>query len=182
MVTAMIAQLDLQANNPDVYTKAEQILAPLNGLLTHGLSNSFVETACWADDLKTYSFEISNDWHYTNKPYNVDGLLNATAGSTNNIIWAINQAMNTLRNVNPNNAPLEASLQLRYLIHWLGDLHEPLHAIQRFTVAQPNGDAGGNFFKIYYDGNSEVNNLHKLWDWALGTIGDDCPRPLSNEC
>jgi len=49
-------------------------------------------------------------------------------------------------------------------------------------VQQQSGDAGGNFFKIYYDENGQVNNLHKLWDWALGTIGDDCPRPLSGDC
>ncbi|CAG9316770.1 unnamed protein product [Blepharisma stoltei] len=182
MVTAMIAQLDLQANYPEVFEQANQILAPLNGVLTHGLSNSFVETACWADDLKTYKFEISNDWHYIDKPYNVDGLLNATAPTTNNIIWAISQAMSTLRQVNSTSSPLEASMQLRYLIHWLGDLHQPLHATQRFTVTQQSGDAGGNFFKIYYSENPQVNNLHKLWDWALGTIGDDCPRPLSSSC
>jgi len=96
MVTAMIAQLDLMSTNPEVMTTVNSILAPLNGALTHGLSNSFVETACWADDLKTYGFYPSNDWHYVDKPYNYDGLLDATGPETNNILWAISQAQQTL--------------------------------------------------------------------------------------
>lgn len=182
MVTAMIAQLDLLSSNPEVLEMANEVLAPLNGALTHGLSNSFVETACWADDIKYYQLLASNEWHYIDKPYNYDGLLDATGPESNNILWAMQQSMATLGSQNVDTSPLETSLQLRYLIHWLGDIHQPLHATQRFTISQPYGDAGGNFFKTYSTENPSVTNLHKLWDWGLGTIGNDCPRPLTEDC
>ena len=37
------------------------------------------------------------------------------------------------------------SYALRLLIHYIGDIHQPLHAISRVDSKYPKGDAGGNF-------------------------------------
>lgn len=43
--------------------------------MTHGISDTFVEAACWADDLKDFYMEAMTNWHYIDRPYNYDGLL-----------------------------------------------------------------------------------------------------------
>lgn len=54
---------------------------------------------------------------------------------------------------------LHPSLKLAWLLHLSGDVHQPLHASARITRSEPNGDKGGNDFKL--NGN---NNLHSYWD------------------
>ncbi|KAK2459617.1 hypothetical protein APHAL10511_008372 [Amanita phalloides] len=51
----------------------------------------------------------------------------------------------------------EASQALKFLIHFLGDLHQPLHLTGR--------DRGGNSDKVVFDGRQ--TNLHSVWDSKL---------------
>ena len=44
---------------------------------------------------------------------------------------------------------------LRYLIHFIGDIHQPLHAAD-------NGDRGGNEMRAVLDGRR--TNMHAVWD------------------
>jgi len=43
--------------------------------LTDGKSNTFVEAAVWADDIKEKGTNYMDNWHFTDKPINNDGLL-----------------------------------------------------------------------------------------------------------
>jgi len=58
----------------------------------------------------------------------------------------------------------EKSTALRFLTHIIGDIHQPLHAAALFNDQFPNGDQGGNLFKIVYPDNKEINGLHKFFD------------------
>jgi S1/P1 nuclease len=49
---------------------------------------------------------------------------------------------------------------LGWLLHLVGDIHQPLHAVARFTTQHPAGDRGGNDFKIQ----GTPDNLHSLDD------------------
>jgi len=40
------------------------------------------------------------------------------------------------------------SYAMRLLVHYVGDLHQPLHAADRLNSRYPKGDAGGNFFPV----------------------------------
>ena len=51
------------------------------------------------------------------------------------------------------------AIALAWMLHLMGDLHQPLHNAARETKAFPNGDRGGNDFRL--DGKME---LHKYWD------------------
>jgi hypothetical protein len=51
----------------------------------------------------------------------------------------------TSKNDNEEEAKSEA---LRLLIHYIGDIHQPLHASARVNSDYPKGDAGGNFVKL----------------------------------
>jgi hypothetical protein len=64
---------------------------------------------------------------------------------------------------------------MRYLIHVIGDIHQPLHATAMFNDGMfKNGDQGGNLFKITYA--SGIDNLHKLFDSVLARIKSDIKR------
>ncbi len=58
------------------------------------------------------------------------------------------------------------SYDLVWLIHLVGDAHQPLHATSRFTAVDP-GDNGGNAEKVTPT-NATTENLHAFWDGLLG--------------
>ncbi|MDB5704265.1 MAG: phospholipase nuclease protein [Sphingomonas bacterium] len=66
------------------------------------------------------------------------------------------------------------SYDLAWLLHMVGDVHQPLHAVSRFTTTTPSGDSGGNAVKICLPGSGTCDEahakaLHSFWDGAAGT-------------
>jgi hypothetical protein len=66
-----------------------------------------------------------------------------------------------------NEAYKEKAYDLGWLLHLVGDLHQPMHAVNGISVTLPEGDRGGNLVEIkgVTDGASE---LHAFWDEVLG--------------
>ena len=57
---------------------------------------------------------------------------------------------------------------MRLLIHYVGDVSQPLHTSTRLTKEHPKGDLGGNLFNISSPkGYKSIDNLHALWDSAI---------------
>jgi hypothetical protein len=54
------------------------------------------------------------------------------------------------------------SIALRLLIHYVGDIHQPLHTASRYDAMYKKGDRGGNFFNLQDIGGAK--NLHSAWD------------------
>lgn len=54
---------------------------------------------------------------------------------------------------------------IRFLMHYLGDIHQPLHCVSRVDDKYPSGDKGGNAFptKSHYG----TKELHAVWDTVL---------------
>jgi S1/P1 Nuclease len=53
--------------------------------------------------------------------------------------------------------------------HLVGDVHQPLHAVARFTHDNTDGDAGGNDIALNCPGNLSCEDvLHAEWDHVLG--------------
>lgn len=69
------------------------------------------------------------------------------------------------------------SLALRLLIHYYGDLHQPLHNVGRYTKEFPNGDKGGNAFEL--KNHYSANELHAVWDNVIYTYHVNPKRPFS---
>ena len=69
------------------------------------------------------------------------------------------------------------SFNLRMLIHFTGDIHQPLHTTSRFSKDFPNGDLGGNKFHLTPRANSTdpITNLHALWDSTVYEWDEDIP-------
>lgn len=70
------------------------------------------------------------------------------------------------------------SYALRLLIHYLGDIHQPLHASARVDHSYPKGDAGGNFFKVPTI--DQAKNLHSVWDSVVYLFSDTPQMPFSS--
>ena len=69
----------------------------------------------------------------------------------------------------------EKSMMLRYLVHVVGDVHQPLHSVQLFDdVHFPKGDLGGNLFLINYSEN--IGNLHKFYDSGADSLPNELKR------
>lgn len=50
---------------------------------------------------------------------------------------------------------------LGFLVHFLGDLHQPLHCAER------NNDGGGNSVQVTWQNGPAQSNLHSVWDGEL---------------
>ena len=73
--------------------------------------------------------------------------------------------------------PEEEAQYLAYLIHLVGDAHQPLHCATRRSASHPDGDAGGNVFFI----KGEFKSLHAFWDVGGGLYNPkDISYPLDS--
>ena len=139
-----------------------------------------VTIAVWMDDIRGDSL---NDpyapWHYVDFPF-YDGVPErADAGpEPENALARINWAVNSLRRGTTGKDKTDAEL-VGFLFHLVGDVHQPLHTVTRVTAAHPEGDQGGNLFKIQMPPDAHITNLHAFWDAAGGAFGFASPkRPL----
>jgi hypothetical protein len=120
-----------------------------------------VTAACWADDYKSQL--NTGTWHYIDLPFSLDGTsTNGFVPASFNFVQAINVAISTLQSSSGSQS--NQAVSLRYLLHFVGDIQQPLHCSDAFFASQPNGDAGGNGFYI----NGTWNNVHSLWDSGGG--------------
>jgi hypothetical protein len=81
-----------------------------------------------------------------------------------NIITALADYMNQLQN--PKLPAAERAVALCWLLHLVGDIHQPLHNVAFFSKGYPNGDLGGNL-RWVKEGQQPIR-LHAYWDDLLG--------------
>lgn len=141
---------------------------------TSGKTNNFVTCSAWADDIKS---QKDAHWHYINLHFRSDGRPTPNKPLEENVVWAIEKFA---REVGDRTLPREQRRNaLKYLVHFVGDVHQPLHAVARDTDEHPKGDRGGNEFKVVGRGlDPEPRSLHFLWDIA-GGLFPTIERPLT---
>ncbi len=76
-----------------------------------------------------------------------------------------------------NNENVAKSYALRLLIHYMGDLVQPLHSENRYNSEFPAGDTGANDFPLKY--HYDVDELHALWDKVLYEEHNNIARPFT---
>lgn len=108
-------------------------------------------------------------WHFKDQGFTTDG---TTFGEPDPInaevaIDAFRRALTV-----PGGATPATGYALSWLEHLVGDVHQPLHCISRFTHAHPRGDRGGNLLPITPFPIAGIavapDNLHSFWDDVLG--------------
>jgi hypothetical protein len=151
---------------------------------------SFMAVATWPDLIRTARSRAERDfhhgeWHYVNFPLIADGTDKSAlelpplgehldpAKPPENILQALEWAEKQLRAADV--APADKAVALAWLIHLVGDVHQPLHCSARFSPDYLKGDRGGNLFMVKYHG--VVTNLHAFWDDLLG--GYVAPRLIT---
>jgi hypothetical protein len=117
------------------------------------------DASIWADCIKgdNVRWGYTNSWHYQNvdicKPFD----LKSPCTGGNCVSAQIDRNFALLKDKSlPAHVRLEA---MAFLIHFVGDLHQPLHAGDR-------SDRGGNDVKARY-GMMPPSNLHAIWDGRL---------------
>jgi len=159
-VVARIAERDLK---PAVRRKIEELLK-VNGT---GDTADIVGTAPWADNTRTRANGL---WHYTNLHFRTDGKKTSNKPEAENVVWAIRHFSDIIKDQKA--AKADKADALRYLIHFVADCHQPLHCVARDTDEHPDGDRGGNDFKLGESGiKPKPRNLHFLWDLGGGLLG-----------
>ena len=95
-----------------------------------------------------------------------------------NIVKALEDNVNILKTSTDKDAQAQA---LRFIIHFVGDIHQPLHCATQVSSANPQGDRGGNSVSIMVAG--KQTNLHSYWDGGIGSFPKTgpnfAPPPLS---
>ena len=105
-------------------------------------------------------------WHFVDTPLSQDG---TTLGAipAPNAETQIAAFRTVLASSDPD--PLK-SYDLAWLLHLVGDVHQPLHAATRVSKADPTGDRGGN--NVMLCKKPCKNELHAFWDDLPGTVSD----------
>jgi len=70
------------------------------------------------------------------------------------------------------------STAVRLLIHYTGDIHQPLHATSRVDHEFKAGDRGGN--SVSLPSINGAKNLHSVWDSVVYAQTDDYDTPFSS--
>lgn len=106
-------------------------------------------------------------------------VINYTEGAVSSI-EVMKQASSVLKvNILKNTA--ERALFARYVVHLVGDIHQPLHSVALFNLTYPKGDLGGNAFKVILL-NGSTSNFHSFWDAGAFLLQNDTwfmSRPLN---
>ena len=111
-------------------------------------------------------------WHFVDVPFSPDGAA-LPAIPTPNAETQIDVFRSILASSQPDALK---SYDLIWLLHLIGDIHQPLHATTRVTQADARGDAGGNKVRLKGDADS---NLHAYWDDLPGSDCQYCNKKLS---
>jgi len=180
------AQAILEQNNPAALQAAIDQLATLKADYPSLTGDEgylpFTECSLFADNIKGMGYSWQSSWHYIDIPQYSEG------GKPSDYSWTpaatdLTQAMDALYGMMTNtgnyqsttyyqqiaasfpNPADQLSFALRLMIHYVGDVHQPLHAETLVNSQYPNGDAGGNYERVpNVDG---VSNLHSVWDSVI---------------
>jgi hypothetical protein len=177
---ALIAQMHL---NPRALAMVNQILkdGPIDPALSRYCKETgltpMADAATWADDIRSVRPDATN-WHFIDIPRGaskdeiekycevlMDPASMTPPVSTGCITKALREQIAILRA--PDSSPQRRADALRFVIHFVGDIHQPLHDTT-------NNDRGGNCVPVEYMGiesqlrnpqtESYSPNLHSVWD------------------
>ena len=116
-------------------------------------TESLAIASTWMDEVRSDSlYDYARDWHWVTIP---DSLTYASSQKNpkGDVVEAITRMADLLRS---DTVPIERKrVYLRFLIHLVGDIHQPLHAGR-------GDDKGGNDFQVQWF--KKPSNLHRVWD------------------
>jgi len=163
----------LEQLNPRARTAAAQLLEgpiydpSLRRFCPASNLPALADLSSWADDIRNQRKETAG-WHFIDIP--LDGRRNKMAAAcpaSGCVTSAIRKQIEVLRSDSAGKH--DKAEALMFLVHFVGDLHQPLHAAD-------NDDRGGNCVAVaFFDHQPETSgpgqnyrpNLHGVWDTDL---------------
>jgi hypothetical protein len=143
----LVARLAAAHLTPAAAAKVKDILGP---------DVPMASIASWADQVRSQRRETAN-WHFIDIPIDKPHLEMARdCPKEGCVISKIEEFEKTL--ADPNLTPAQKKEPLMFLVHFIGDMHQPLHC-------SDNKDRGGNDVHLEFFGRNM--NLHSMWDGGL---------------
>lgn len=139
---------------------ADQIKDPTSGYEKDGTAggNRPAGSGCDANigykDMKQHKY-----WHFADIPFSQDGSRLPWVPSPN----AQTEIATFRKTLSSKVSDEVKSYDLVWLLHIVGDVHQPLHCVTRVSKGMPGGDSGGNDVLIHAC-STDSPNLHDFWD------------------
>jgi hypothetical protein len=175
----LVAQVAYDRLNDKARARVDEIAAKLH---KGDVPYNAINIACWPDDIKGPAVDpqfrgLYKPWHYidigcnTNDP---DQFANPpTLTKTNgNVLVALTHCVDLVRSKQYDELVTNESVALAMIVHFVGDIHQPLHTTARYNPDPKPGDrfkddAGGNGVSVANLGDEVYGkNLHSFWDEA----------------
>jgi len=121
---------------------------------------SLAVVSTWPDEMRSNpEFDKFSHWHYVNLP--LDKEYPEVKHTKDNVVTIIERCVAILKS--PSSDKEMKKFYLKYLVHLVGDLHQPMHT-GRYE------DYGGSKISLTFKGrkgSDNKTNLHVLWDTNL---------------
>jgi hypothetical protein len=145
----IVAEIAEQHLEPNTAKQVRDLLAIEN-------STTLADVANWADQIRPQRRETAS-WHFVDIPVSAAGYDAARDCAGGNCVVAkIEQFTAELRDKSL--SPRDRLEALKFLVHFVGDVHQPLHA-------SDNNDRGGNEVRVTFG--VRRTNLHAVWDTGI---------------
>jgi hypothetical protein len=143
----LVARLAATHLTPAASAKVKEIL---------GSDVTMASVASWADQVRNQRRE-TGPWHYIDTPIDKPHVdMARDCPKEGCVISKIEEFEKIL--ADPAMTPAQKKEPLMFLIHFIGDMHQPLHC-------SDNKDRGGNEVRLDFFGRNM--NLHSVWDGGL---------------
>lgn len=182
---AYIAYEELSQTEPEVIDWVLTLLEPLQQEC--GEENyPFIECASWADKARVAEWRLLMYHHFISIPWFDEKAKPQTffLPKFANVTYGIEETTRHLKSseedaFGSSKSIFGKGISIRMLMHFVGDVHQPLHASDRITVSRPEGDAGGNLFPIKNFNEKQMDNLHYLWDTMFEDPKSNIKGPIN---
>jgi len=180
MVTAAIAFSEIERSRPDLIDKLGLLFLkhpdPAPFWVAAGeakgkerVRRMFIECARWPDDSKFTPRDMltwhSARWAIIAKDASPEAKAAAEARHVKPAGQALEAlALNDAMLANPESTPSERAFALCWVLHIVGDIHEPMHVSDLFSKDFPTGNAAGTMSYVMDPVTKSPIPLHVLWD------------------
>jgi hypothetical protein len=140
----------------DLLLRENPVDPALNRFCKDRPNDLMADAATWADDVKNSA--KNGEFHYIDIPLAVSS---GDAMKWCGLDCIVNATERYLAVPRDSSRPAAQRAEaLRYVVHFLGDLSQPLHD-------SDNHDQGGNCTRIGFFAEDRPQNLHAIWDYRL---------------
>lgn len=139
----------------------------------------FMLASIWPDVVRSEEFPERrqkyhhSNWHYTNFFWRQQNGMAVDVPELQPEPTNVVERLNFLQGdvVSSSVAPSQRGVDVAWIAHLIGDIHQPLHTSARVTQLEPKGDQGGNLFLLTPQNTPprDAKRLHGFWDDILNS-------------